>query len=89
MAVSSASFMELPVSSTQCLVGATAGVGLAHGGLKQVQWRYLGRTMFGWAVMFWIVVAANAGFFAYSIYSPNIVDDYVPPTEAPTPPPEL
>jgi solute carrier family 20 (sodium-dependent phosphate transporter) len=71
IAVSLATFMELPVSSTQCLVGATAGVGLASGGWRQVQWLYLGRTMVGWVFFFFMAVIVSAGFFSYSIYSPS------------------
>lgn len=71
LAVSTASFLELPVSTTQCLVGSTAGVGLASGGPGQVQWKYLARTMCGWIFFFFSGVIISAGFFSYSIYSPS------------------
>lgn len=53
-----ASQYGIPVSSTMCLAGATAGVGLASGGPKAVNWK-----AFGWIVLGWILtvpVAATA-----------------------------
>jgi len=72
LAVSLASFMQLPVSTTQCLVGATAGMGLASGGRKNVEWWFLLRTMFGWVGIFFASCIVNAGFFAFTAYSPSL-----------------
>jgi sodium-dependent phosphate transporter len=72
LSVSLASYLRLPVSTTQCLVGATCGVGLASGGLKNVEWYFLLRTMCGWAGMFFVVCIVNAGFFSFSAYSPKV-----------------
>lgn len=72
LAVSLASFMQIPVSTTQCLVGATCGVGLASGGVKNVEWWFLLRTLVGWVGIFFIVAVVNAGFFAFCVYSPSL-----------------
>lgn len=72
LSVSLASYMQLPVSTTQCLVGATCGVGLASGGVRNVQWFFLLRTLCGWVFMFCVVMIVNAGFFSFSAYSPKV-----------------
>lgn len=72
LAVSLSSFMQIPVSTTQCLVGATCGVGLASGGFGNVEWFFLFRTMTGWIVMFFVVAVVNAGFFSFCVFSPSM-----------------
>lgn len=71
LAVSLALYMQIPVLTTQCLVGATCGVSLAFGGVKNVEWWFLLRTLTGWFLIF-IVAFVNAGFFAFCVYSPRI-----------------
>lgn len=73
LAVSLASFLKLPVSSTQCLVGATVGAGVAAGGIQQVQWKFLLRVTTGWVVVFFATCLTAVGFFAYCVYSPSLV----------------
>ncbi|WOO85922.1 Phosphate-repressible phosphate permease pho-4 [Vanrija pseudolonga] len=51
-----ASQYAIPVSSTMCLAGATAGVGLMSGGPKAVNWR-----AFGWIVLGWVLTVPIAG----------------------------
>jgi sodium-dependent phosphate transporter len=51
-----ASQYGIPVSSTMCLAGATAGVGLCSGGPKAVNWR-----AFGWIVLGWVLTVPVAG----------------------------
>lgn len=51
-----ASQYGIPVSSTMCLAGATAGVGLVSGGPKAVNWR-----AFGWIVLGWVLTVPVAG----------------------------
>lgn len=75
MGVATASFINLPVSSTQCLVGATMGAGIADGGFRNVQWFYFFRTCLGWAIIFFAAAFFNAGFFAFLIFSPNTIDN--------------
>ena len=69
-----ASYLSIPVSTTQCLVGATVGAGVASGGLKSVQWLFLLRTTFGWAGIFFVACVCSCGFFAYCTYSPSVVE---------------
>jgi sodium-dependent phosphate transporter len=40
--------LALPVSTTQCIVGATMGVALCNGDLKALNWRIVGWCYFGW-----------------------------------------
>lgn len=51
-----ASQYGIPVSSTMCLAGATAGVGLASGGFKAVNWK-----AFGWIFLGWVLTVPLAG----------------------------
>lgn len=74
LAVTVASFLQIPVSSTQCLVGATVGAGFASGGLKEVQWWFLARVSLGWVGVFFMTCIFSAGFFSYCAYSPSLVD---------------
>jgi sodium-dependent phosphate transporter len=66
-----ASFAGIPVSSTQCQVGATAGVGAAEG-RGQVHWAFLAKVVLGWVGTFFAVVITSAGLFAFSAYSPSL-----------------
>ena len=70
--VVTASFLEIPVSSTQCITGAVAGVGLASG-VKNVHWLFLLRVCMGWVVIFFISVILSAGLFSFCAYSPSLV----------------
>jgi sodium-dependent phosphate transporter len=72
LVVVTSSFLELPVSSTQCIVGAVSGIGLV-GGPKNVQWLFLLRVCFGWAVLYVCAVIVSAGVFAYGAFSPSVV----------------
>ena len=44
--VVTASFLGLPISSIQCIVGGLSGVGLV-GGIRHVQWLFLGEAAVG------------------------------------------
>lgn len=48
--------LALPVSTTQCIVGATVGVGLVNGDVKSINWR-----MVGWIYMGWIITLPVTG----------------------------
>jgi len=72
LTVAMASFIGIPISTTQCLVGATAGVGLADMGYRNVEWYFLLRTCVGWLAIFFIAFFANAAFFGFCIYSPSL-----------------
>lgn len=71
LTVVTASFLAIPVSSTQCIVGAISGVGLVNGP-QNVQWFFLLRVMLGWAVMFFVAVILSAGVFSFAAYSPDL-----------------
>lgn len=43
-----ASQYGIPVSTTMCITGATAGVGLVSGGVKAVNWKAFGHIFLGW-----------------------------------------
>jgi sodium-dependent phosphate transporter len=42
--------LALPVSTTQCIIGATLAVGLCTGDLKAINWRVVAWTYAGWLV---------------------------------------
>jgi len=71
--VVTASFLGIPVSSTQSIVGAVAGVGLV-GGLKNLQWLVLLRICMGWAGIFFTSVLLSAGLFSFVAFSPTLVN---------------
>ncbi|KAG7342021.1 phosphate transporter family protein [Nitzschia inconspicua] len=71
LTVVTASFLGIPVSSTQCIVGAISGVGLVNGH-KNVQWFFLLRVMLGWGVMFFLAVLLSAGIFSFAAFSPDL-----------------
>ena len=69
--VVTASYMEIPVSSTQSIIGAVSGVGLV-GGVKNVQWLFLLRVCVSWAVVFFSAVLLNAGIFSMFAFTPKL-----------------
>jgi phosphate/sulfate permease len=71
LTVVTASFLAIPVSSTQCIVGAISGVGLVNGP-QNVQWLFLLRVMCGWVVMFIGAVLLAMGVFSFAIFSPDL-----------------
>jgi sodium-dependent phosphate transporter len=42
--------LALPVSTTQCIIGATVGVGLCAGDLKAINWRMVAWSYGGWFI---------------------------------------
>jgi len=71
LAVAIASYLSIPVSSTQCLVGATAGVALASGGFRAVEWVFLIKVMFSWAFIFFLAAIFTGLFLALVVFSPG------------------
>lgn len=69
--VVTASFLSIPVSTTQCIVGGVTAVGLV-GGHKSIQWLFLLRICLGWAVLFVVSVIVSAGVFSFAAYSPDL-----------------
>lgn len=69
--------LALPVSTTQCIVGAIVAVGLCNGTYKTVNWR-----MVAWSYGGWIFTLPCAGLMAgllnaFVLYAPNLHEQYV------------
>ena len=63
--------LKLPVSTTQCITGATVGVGLCNGTWRSINWR-----MVAWIYGGWIITLPTAGLIsgllmAFIIHSPR------------------
>jgi sodium-dependent phosphate transporter len=69
--VVTASFLGIPVSSTQSIVGAIFGVGLL-GGSKNVQWFFLIRVCCSWVAIFLASTILSAGVFSFGAYAPTL-----------------
>jgi sodium-dependent phosphate transporter len=67
-----ASFLGIPVSTTQCIVGAVTAVGLV-GGRQAVDLWFLLKICASWVGLFFIAVIFSAGFFSFCYYSPGKV----------------
>lgn len=65
-----ASFIGIPISTTQCQVGGTVGAGLVSGGEHVNFWFFL-KCVLGWAVTFVSVCLLTAGIFAFAYYAPS------------------
>mmetsp|Transcript_4503 Transcript_4503/g.9980 ORF Transcript_4503/g.9980 Transcript_4503/m.9980 type:complete len:554 (+) Transcript_4503:264-1925(+) len=65
-----ASFLGIPVSTTQCQVGGTIGVGLL-GGSKNLDPLFILKVILGWVGTFLAVCIINAGVFAFAYYAPS------------------
>jgi sodium-dependent phosphate transporter len=72
LTVVTASFLGIPVSSTQCIVGAVTAVGLI-GGRQAVDWLFFVKICCSWAGLFFMAVTFSAGFFSFCYYSPSAV----------------
>ncbi|KAI9316129.1 solute carrier family 20 [Obelidium mucronatum] len=64
LSVITASFLALPVSTTQCIVGATIGVGLMNGTAKAINWK-----MVSWTLFSWLLTLPVAGVSAGCLYA--------------------
>lgn len=67
-----ASFIGVPVSTTQCIVGAVTAVGLV-GGRQAIDWFFLLKICLSWVGLFFIAVVFSAGVFSFCYYSPGAV----------------
>jgi len=65
-----ASFIGIPISTTQCKVGGTTAVGM-FGGKKGVDPMFLAKIIAGWVITFFGVCILNAGIFAFAYYAPS------------------
>ncbi|KAL3803080.1 hypothetical protein ACHAWO_010646 [Cyclotella atomus] len=72
LTVVSASYIGLPVSTTQCIVGAVSGIGCVEG-WKTVQWGSLARVCVSWVVVFFTASVLSAGMFSFCYYTPSAI----------------
>ncbi|KAI7856354.1 phosphate transporter [Circinella umbellata] len=73
LTVLTASQLELPVSSTHCIVGATVGVGLCNGSLRAINWKMLGFTFLGWVCTLPVAGVISGLIYAFCAYGPSFV----------------
>ncbi|KAL7548303.1 hypothetical protein ACHAWF_011586 [Thalassiosira exigua] len=74
LVVATASYIGIPVSTTQCILGAVTGIGLVEG-RKNVQWVQIGKCFLGWILVFFVAVVLSAMLFAACAYSPSLTCD--------------
>jgi solute carrier family 20 (sodium-dependent phosphate transporter) len=81
--VVTASFLGIPVSTTQSQVGAVAGVGLV-GGWRNVQWMFFFKVCISWAIVFFTAILLSAGIFSAFAFTPSLAAPVIDPTDEPT-----
>jgi sodium-dependent phosphate transporter len=73
--VVTASFLGIPVSSTQSICGAVTGVGCVSG-FRKVDWWFFARVCVSWVTIYLCAVIGSAGLFAMFAYSPSLTTPY-------------
>ncbi|KAL0083060.1 solute carrier family 20 [Phycomyces blakesleeanus] len=73
LTVLTCSKLGLPVSTTHCITGATAAIGLCNGNLSAVNWK-----MLSWCFASWVITLPCAGLvagllFSFAAYAPALV----------------
>ncbi|OQN99035.1 hypothetical protein B0A48_14896 [Cryoendolithus antarcticus] len=63
--------LSLPVSTTQCIIGATLGVGLCAGDVKAINWRMLIWAYAGWFITFPCTALISGCLLAFIINAPS------------------
>lgn len=66
-----ASRIGLPISTTQCITGATIAIGMVSG-FRAVNWRRFGNIFLSWLVTVPLVAIWSGLIFAYIINSPSL-----------------
>jgi len=61
----------IPVSTTNCIVGATMGVGLMNGHWRSVNWKLFGFTIFTWLLTVPFCAVLSGVLYAIIAYSPQ------------------
>jgi len=74
LSVMIASKTGIPVSTTQCITGATLFVGLCNGNLKTLGWKRLAITAFGWVLTLPVAGLISGLVFAFAAYSPSMLE---------------
>lgn len=70
------SLIGVPLSTSNCQVGAETGVGLLEGRLG-VNWPLFARICLGWVGTFAFVGVLSAGLFAYGVHMPSIKENSI------------
>jgi len=74
LSVMIASKTGIPVSTTQCITGATLFVGLCNGNLKTLGWKRLAITAFGWILTLPVAGLISGLIFGFAAYSPSMLE---------------
>ncbi|KXN69456.1 phosphate transporter, partial [Conidiobolus coronatus NRRL 28638] len=73
LTVLTASKINVPVSTTHCITGATAGVGLCSGKWNAVNWRLVAQCFFSWIVTVPFAALVSGLVFAFASRAPSLV----------------
>lgn len=65
----------LPISTTQCITGATMMVGMSSG-MRSVNWRAFVKIFLGWMVTVPVVATWSGLIMAFIVSSPNLLTPY-------------
>ncbi|KAJ2080289.1 hypothetical protein H4R24_003164 [Coemansia sp. RSA 988] len=71
LTVLTASQIGLPVSTTHCIVGAVASIGLCNGSVRAVNWKTLGWCFLSWMITLPVVGLISGLLFAFASNAPN------------------
>ncbi|PVU86134.1 hypothetical protein BB559_006002 [Furculomyces boomerangus] len=66
-----ASQLGLPISTTHCITGAMAGVGLCNGDIRAINWKMYAYCFFSWVMTLPAAGLVSGLFFALVAYSPQ------------------
>lgn len=73
LTVLTCSKLGLPVSTTHCITGATAAVGLCNGKLSAVNWKMLAWCFFSWILTLPVAGLTAGLLFSFAAYAPSLM----------------
>ena len=73
MTVVVAARLDIPISTTQGIVGSTVGVALCDGWIKSVNWRLVSWMYLGWIVVVPVTAVVSCCLMASMLNAPNWV----------------
>lgn len=79
LTVLTASKIGLPVSTTHCITGATAAVGLCNGNAKSLNWKLLAWCFFSWILTLPVAACISGGIFAFASNAPSLHPEVAAP----------
>ena len=71
MTCMSNSVAALPVSTTQCITGATVGVGLCNGDWRTINWKMVGWIYAGWFITLPASALISGSLMAFILNAPR------------------